>query len=60
MTQVNILYYVGHKASAKSNSWLAVTNDKEEAVNLSESLAGASVVVEKQYDYRWRLINGSN
>lgn len=35
------VYLVGTEESPKTNFWLAVTNDKEEAAKLLESLEGA-------------------
>ena len=35
------VYLVGTEESPKTNQWLAMTNDKEEAAKLLESLEGA-------------------
>lgn len=40
------LYLVGHKKSEKYNSWLAMTNNAEEADKLLHELPKAAVVKE--------------
>jgi hypothetical protein len=41
MTKAVEVYLVGDEDSPKTNSWLAMTNSKTEALNLLETLEGA-------------------
>ena len=50
------LYYIGHKKSEKINAYLAVTNDRNKAEKLLDSIKGAEIIVEREYDENGNLV----